>query len=112
MERIYIIAAVAVILVLVLAYYFLMGGSKWDEIKNRKSGETDDAWSRRIFGALRMNPGQGSEPAQSNLNYLLAGKNKLSASDAREFAKGAAFWYKDAVVKSGLATAGGVPIGF
>lgn len=89
--------------------------SKWESIgiKNRNSGESDDAWGKRIFGALRMNPNQSqvSEPAQVNLNWLLAGKNTLDLPTASEFAKGAAVWYKDDVVKSGLATADGTVLG-
>lgn len=115
---IYIAAAVVVLLLLVVAYYFMKGDSsagsgssapratKWAALKTRNAGESDDAWSRRIFGALRMNPAQGNEQSQINLNYLLAGKNAITKADATEFVNSVNHWYPAQLEQSGYAKGG------
>lgn len=108
---IYIAIAVAVLVVLVIAYYFIFGGPSWADLKKRKAGETDDAWSRRIFGALRMNPKQGVEQATIDLSNLLKGKTVISEADAMEFVKTANIWYSAQLEQSGLAK-NGVLVGF
>ncbi len=94
------IAAVVIVVILILAYFMWPRGA-WSSLKNR-DGLSDEEWAKKIFGALRMNPGQQMEGAIVPLVGKLTGMNVLPTGVALDFANASAYWYPSQTQQSGL----------
>ena len=82
-----------VIIGLIIGLIIMFTSKKWLKVKKRKDGESDAAWSKRIFRVMRGNPsGWDGEGGVGHNANLLSGLGRLSKEKAISLCENPCAW--------------------